>query len=302
MNGKVHDYIKLGYLTIVLSILVYFIQGILLNADIITNRVTFIHIDVSAWLFVLGLLTLAKSRRQTMFKKTTSEESANPRNKTKNDDVESQTEKKDIHFSYELFRIVFLSLLLSTFVGVMEEAPKENLDFSVLASEYLSLFFPIIVGVLIYREAYISRKEFERSSQILAYCMSVALFACIMMIYYEIFPVLMRAVSFQDFLTEYTESVNFYPSAVIALCILYPWFYESLFKKTSGLRYFPSYLTLALYLPFILGRWEKLFGKPVGLILYCVFFVILMIIRLRTDHRPTYDKNIRERLRKLKIK
>ena len=117
MNGKVHDYIKLGYLTIVLSVLVYFTQGILLNADIISNRITFIQVDVSLWLFFLGLLVLAKGRKQIVLDKIVSGESANLRNKTKKrdktkkNDVNSKTEKEDVHFSYELYRIVFLSLI-----------------------------------------------------------------------------------------------------------------------------------------------------------------------------------------------
>ena len=302
MNGKVHDYIKLGYLTIVLSVLVYFIQGILLNTHIIDNRVTFIRIDVSAWLFFLGLLTLAKSKRQIISRGTISEKSVRDKTENKeNNNLNSETEEKDVHFSYELYRVVFLSLLLSTFVGVMIEAPKENLDFSVLAPEHLSLFFPVIIGILIYREAYVFRSKFERKSQILAYCITFALSVTIVSLYYEIIPILTKAESYQDFVVIFAENAIIYPASIIILCTFYPWFYESLSIRSSGIRYLPSTIAIFCYLLLALKNLEKLLGKHIAIILYSISFVIFIIIRHMTDHRPAYEKERREKLRKAKL-
>ena len=307
MNGKVHDYIKLGYLTIVLSVLVYFTQGILLNADIISNRITFIQVDVSLWLFFLGLLVLAKGRKQIVLDKIVSGESANLRNKTKKrdktkkNDVNSKTEKEDVHFSYELYRIVFLSLLLSTFVGIMIEAPEKSLDLSMLAPEYLSLFFPVIIGILIYREAYIFRNRFERRSQILAYCIIFTLSITILSLYYEIVPILMKAKSYQDFVALYAKNAISYPISITILCALYPWFYESLSIKHSNIRHFPLFFAFLFYLLLALVNLEKLLGIHVVIIFWSIYFVIFIIIRVVTNHRPAYEKEWREKLRKAKL-
>ena len=94
----------------------------------------------------------------------------------------------------------------------------------------------------------------------------------------------------------------FYPGAIIMLCMLYPWFYESLSIKSSNIRYLPVFVAFAAYLGLAYDNLESLLGVNITVFLFSVSLVIFAVIRLITDHRPTYEKERREKLRKLQTK
>lgn len=182
----------------------------------------------------------------------------------------------DEHFAYKLYEAVFISLLLGTFMSMLNVGTELELDIFVLIGSNVLLLFPPIMAVAIYHAVHINRFELDKNYQKWTYLAILSLVLIAISVFQEIIPI-MRSLAngtLQDFVSLYLERAIVHPISVIVLTLCFLWMH----KKISLTVLFPFVFFLLVFVIVeilylgrqLIGVIGKLFGVIVGISLIIV--------------------------------
>lgn len=186
-------------------------------------------------------------------------------------ELENTSRTADEHFAYKLYEAVFMSLLLGTFISMLNVGTDAELDIYVLIGSNVLLLFPPIMAVAIYHAVHINRFELSEKFQKWTYLAILSLVLIAISVFQEIIPI-MRSLTdgtLQDFVSLYLERTTVHPISVIFLTLCFLWMH----KKISLTLLFPFVFFLLVFViveSLYLGRQlidviGKLFGIMVGI-------------------------------------